>query len=67
MRKIVDNANGVVVIEDAEKEGLDTVVAAAGGVEAVVVGIDASERCIVNVDIDEEAEDYVGAVLEKRS
>ena len=65
--EIVDNANGVVAIEDAEKEGLDNVVAGAAGVEVEVVGIDASERCTVDVDIDEEAEDYVGAALEKRS
>ena len=68
----VDIANGVVVIEYAE-EGPDTVavavvavaVAVAAGVE--VVGIDAFARYIVDADIDEEAEDYVGAALEKRS
>ena len=63
----VDIENGVVGIEHAE-EGPDivvvAVVAAAGGVE--VVGIDAFARYIVDADIGEEAEDYVGAALEKQ-
>jgi hypothetical protein len=58
-------ANGV----EHAGEGPDTVVAvvavAAAGVE--VVGIDASVRYIVGADIGEEAEDYVGVALEKRS
>jgi hypothetical protein len=64
-------ANGVVVIERAAGEAPDIVVvavvaaAAAGGVE--VVDIDAFVRYIVDADIGEEAEDYVGAALEKRS
>jgi hypothetical protein len=63
----VDIANGVVVIERAG-EGPDIVVAAvaaAAGVE--VVGNDAFGRYIVDADIDEEAEDYVGVALETRS
>ena len=65
----VDNANG---IEDAGKGAPDTAAAAvvvaavvaavAGGVE--VVGIDAFEKYID--DIVGQAEDYVGAALEKR-
>jgi hypothetical protein len=63
----VDIANGVVVIERAG-EGPDIVVAAvaaAAGVE--VVGNDAFGRYIVDADIGEEAEDYVGVALETRS
>ena len=73
----VDIANEVVVIEYAE-EGPDTVVAVAVAVAVVaaagaagagvaVVGIDAFARYIVDADIGEEAEDYVGVALEKRS
>ena len=72
----VDIANEVVAIEYAE-EGPDTVVAVAVDVAVVVaaaavagvevVGIDAFARYIVDADIGEEAEDYVGVALEKRS
>ena len=72
--EIVDNGNvvGVVVIEHVGREVADTAGAAAGaaaGVETVVavVGIDVFGRYIVDAGIDEGAEDYVGAALERRS
>ena len=66
----VDIANGVVVTEHAG-EGPDNVVAAVdvvAGAGVEVVGTDdAFARYIVDADIGEEAGDYVGAALEKRS
>jgi hypothetical protein len=64
----VDIANDVVVIEHAgEVPDIVVVVVAAvaAGVEAV--GIDAFARYIVDADIGEAAEDYVGVALEKQS
>jgi hypothetical protein len=61
----VDIANGVVVIEHAG-EGPDIAVAVAAVAGVEVVGNDAFARYIVD-DIGEEAEDYAGVALEKRS
>jgi hypothetical protein len=64
----VDIANGVVVIEHAGGvPDIVVVVAAAVAAGVEVVGIDAFARYIVDADIGEAAEDYVGVALEKQS